>query len=662
MARKPLAGISVLEDGDRLAVTACGSVLGALGARVSVARSAHQYCAAYREAHADDKHFVDAEALATLRSNADVVLRSSDVSPRSTLDDSPSRIGCDITAYGTSGPMAGVAHADPLLQAMSGLADTTGEPDGPPALCRFPAIEGIGALYATAGILSALFARERIGRGQAIEIALFDCAFSTLATFIPFHLAGKPVTRSGNRHVLASPWNTYRARDAWLVICTGSDEQWLRLCKVLGRPDLAADPRLTRGADRVLNRAVVDDAVRRWIEDRNAAEAAQALEAQGIAAGAVVAVEGLAQEPNIRHRALYSDRGMRSAIRSFDRAPSSGATRIASVLSSRPADSAAPLPLAGLEVVELGQYTTAPFVARHLGALGADVLKVEPPGGDATRTWPPQRDGLGYFFSLSNSDKASCCLDLRDAAGRARFGELLATADVLVENLKPGALQKLGFDADRRSTINARLVYCAISGFGANSAYPGRPAFDTVIQAMSGIMDSIRQDGRPQKAGISLADILGGLFALVGTLGALFARAHDGKGEALDISMQDAAAWITQWSDTPARQTATLKCRDGYVVAMTAQRECDAIGSFLQRSRAEAVGVLRARGIDAAPVLSIDEAARSEQAGVRKTLVPVRDSIGREWQVFNTPIRLSVTPAAVRRGIGPLGEADADPR
>src|SRR5690606_32026474 len=105
-----------------------------------------------------------------------------------------------------------------------------------------------------------------------------------------------------------------------------------------------------------------------------------------------------------------------------------------------------------------------------------------------------------------------------------------------------------------------------ISGFGADSAYPGRPAFDTVIQAMAGIMDSIRVDGVPQKTGISFADILGGLFALVATLGALVTRQRSGTGDAIDIAMQDAAAWITQWRGAGidvARDAYVIRCADG---------------------------------------------------------------------------------------------------
>jgi crotonobetainyl-CoA:carnitine CoA-transferase CaiB-like acyl-CoA transferase len=178
---------------------------------------------------------------------------------------------------------------------------------------------------------------------------------------------------------------------------------------------------------------------------------------------------------------------------------------------------------------------------------------------------------------------------------------------------------------------------------------------------MSGIMDSIRQNDRPQKAGISLADILGGLFALTGTLSALVGKAATGSGDALDISMQDAAAWITQWRETTqaSGQVATLKCADGYVVALSPVRECGPNEQFLGHSRTEVAAALQRRGIASEPVLSVDEVARSEQAGARSMLVPVRDSAGREWQVFNTPIRLSATPASVRRGIGPLGEADA---
>ena len=317
-------------------------------------------------------------------------------------------------------------------------------------------------------------------------------------------------------------------------------------------------------------------------------------------------------------------------------------------------------PLAGLKVLEIGQYTTAPLVARNLGALGAEVLKIEPPGGDAARGWPPQQHGQGYFFTLSNSDKRSVCLDLRDPVDRARFASLLRDADVLVENLKPGALDKLGFDASSRERINPALVYCAISGFGADSAYPGRPAFDTVIQAMSGIMDSIRVNGVPQKTGVSFADILGGLFGLVGTLGALMSREQIGAGDALDLSMQDAAAWITQWQRAGLdglRDASVVRCADGYVAVEGTGKTPAEIAEAADTTRAALVERLAGCGIAASAVHSVREVAESGQARQRALLRRVHDSTGREWPVFASPIRLHAYASGPQAAIGPLGEA-----
>src|SRR5262249_30416090 len=151
----------------------------------------------------------------------------------------------------------------------------------------------------------------------------------------------------------------------------------------------------------------------------------------------------------------------------------------------------------------------------------------------------------GYFFTFSNSDKKSLMMDLRGAQDKAAFRELLQSADLLVENLKPGSLARLGFGAAQLAEINPRLVYCSISGFGADSAYPQRAAFDTVVQAMSGFMDPTRVEGTPIKAGISAADIVGGTYGLLAILAALEQRERTGRGQYIDISMQDVACWST---------------------------------------------------------------------------------------------------------------------
>lgn len=661
---RPLAGISVVECGNRIAVSACGSLLLSLGADVAVVEDPLHPRSAVPPVQLEGKSRL-APGGERIR-QADILVVSSDLGRAPAHERPSSQIVCDITAYGRHGPLAGVGHPDAFVQAICGLADTTGEPDSAPTLCGFPQTEGIAALYAAAGVLAALSVRARDGVGQDLDIAMYDCAFSTLSTFLPFHFVGRSVTRAGNRHVLASPWNAYRAADGWLLVCTGSDEQWVRLCEVIGQPALAHDPRLGKASDRVAHRDIVDTAVQTWIAAHSAADAATRLEARGIAAGPVVPVEKLAHEPNIAYRGLFAASGMRSAIRYFAAGPADARTRATAARNTGRwyEDASAGMPFEGLKVLEIGQYTTAPLVARTLGALGAQVLKIEPPSGDATRAWPPQRDGQGYFFALSNSDKQSLCLDLRNASDRERFRELLAQADVLVENMKPGSLDKLGFDQAARTAANPGLVYCAISGFGADSAYPGRPAFDTVVQAMSGIMDSIRVGETPQKTGVSYADVLGGLFALVGTLGALVERRRTGTGDAIDISMQDAAAWICQWqraASAPPSRFEVVRCRDGYIVTASAHTIPAGLLDAARDDRRTAIERLGAQGIAAAPVLSIGEVAQSDHAMARRLLVDVADSAGREWRVFACPIRLGTTPARTRRAIGPLGEARIDP-
>ena len=659
----PLRGIRVVEFGDRIAVGGCGSVLAALGAEVILAEPPDH--------HGRDKWGTGNAArigkqvlpttdsrLAMHLAQADVVLLSSDVSGRPTTEHSRatnSPVVCDITAYGSTGPLAGRPDPDALVQAISGLADTTGEPDGPPLVCGFPAAEALAALLAVAGIIAALRERTASRSGQSVEIALYDCVFSTFAAFLPFPLAGESVTRAGNRHVLCSPWNVYDAQDGSLVICTATDEQWTGLCRVMNRPDLGADASLARGRDRVAQRERVDAAVAAWAATVARAEGATLLEAEGIPAGPIQPVDSLASEPNLVHRSLLTVASgqfiMPSAIRHF---ASDGATRANRAEIARPTPNA--LPLRGLIVLDMGQFTTAPLVARHLAALGATVLKIESASGDASRAWTPQRDGLSYFFALSNSDKQSVRLDLRDATDLARFRSLLTTSDVLVENLKPGSLARLGLSPDELAGLRPGLVYCAISGFGADSAYPGRPAFDTVVQAMSGMMDLTHYALAPQKVGISLADVLGGLFGLIGTIAALYARDTTGQGAQLDIAMHDAGAWITQWRPAlvDAKDAAhVVRCCDGYAVVMG---PLDAPSASL--TRAALVEHLIAAGRRAAPVLTVGEVAASAQVRARSLLVETHDTAGSAWPAFASPIRMDRTPPQVRGAIGRLGEAN----
>jgi crotonobetainyl-CoA:carnitine CoA-transferase CaiB-like acyl-CoA transferase len=304
-------------------------------------------------------------------------------------------------------------------------------------------------------------------------------------------------------------------------------------------------------------------------------------------------------------------------------------------------------PLAGMRVIEIGQYTTAPLVGKHLAALGAEVLKIEPPGGDPTRDWPHGQGDTSYFFALSNTDKASVTIDLKTEEGKTTLRHMLSTADVFVENLRPGAMERLGFGPAQLAAINPRLVYCAISGFGACSAYPGRPAFDTVIQAMSGFMDLTGAGGTPTKAGISAADILSGQVALFVVIAALLNRDHTNAGAAIDIAMQDVAVWATapRWHHPAPNDEQTTRCADGYLLLRTA----DAIGpdEFKTLPRTVAQAVCAGRNIRAVPVYSVAEVIRDPHF-TSHSLGLGLDPAGRFWPVLSPPYRYSFSP-------GPIG-------
>jgi crotonobetainyl-CoA:carnitine CoA-transferase CaiB-like acyl-CoA transferase len=320
------------------------------------------------------------------------------------------------------------------------------------------------------------------------------------------------------------------------------------------------------------------------------------------------------------------------------------------------------LPLAGLRVLEIGHYTTAPLAARHLANLGAEVVKIEPLEGEAVRGWPPAKNGTGYFFAFTNADKRTLVLNLETSEGTTVLKDLIARSDILIENLKPGALAKRGFSTEDMAHINPRLIYCAVSGFGADTIYGGRPAYDTVIQAMSGIMDLTRAGDVPVKSGISSADLMGAEMALVAILAAVEARDQTGLGQTIDMSMQDVGSWLTMtlWNgDESAPRPTVLRANDGFVVVEdggpVGSQSAIAPKRAAELSREELVEVLRGAGLLAAPILSAAEMLASDQTRVRGLVFHAKDMAGEKWPLLASPLRLKGTPPVVRRLMGPLG-------
>ena len=204
---------------------------------------------------------------------------------------------------------------------------------------------------------------------------------------------------------------------------------------------------------------------------------------------------------------------------------------------------AAARPLAGLRVLEIGQIAAGPFAGMLLADLGADVVKVEPPGGDGLRAWPPlSANDAGEAFSENfasiNRNKRSLAADLKDPADLARVKRLAARADVLIENSRPGALERLGLGYETLRAVNPGLVYCSVSGYGHSGPWSDKGAFDLTVQAMAGFMSVTGEaDGAPVKCGVPVGDFCTGLYAAYTILAAVMRRRETGEGGHVDCSM-----------------------------------------------------------------------------------------------------------------------------
>lgn len=685
-----LNGLLVVELGRRTGASVCASLLAQLGARVFVPEPEQIRPDAdslsdkwnWRELMLAGKLSWgrgDADGLRHLCEVADVVILSSDFDDSFSWQGKASQVRCDITAWGEGVDRKACCEAQ--MQAFTGILATTGPGSADPLPIPVPLVETLCGVHAAGAVLAAVRHADQTGRGQTIDMALYDCGFAAMSSFFSRLLVagegGDKVKRLGNQHTLSAPWNVYRAKDGWMLVCTGSNMQWHRLCELMGREDLVADVRFLNSEDRVARVAEVDALVQSWLADQCVADCVNAFAKASIPGGPVSPIDGYPREPNLQYRkmihtlaegSLYVPgsplRMDRTPGKAPNRVPTCGEDREEApglLASTKPSDvraTSGTSALHGLRVLEIGHYTTAPIAARHLAALGADVVKIEPPNGEAARGWAPMYQGQSVFYTVSNSDKRDLTLDLASESDRSVLLGLLEEADVLMENLKPGTLSRHGFDRASLATINPRLITCAISGFGADSIYTSRPAFDTVVQGMSGLMDLIRCDGVPYKTGISTADVIGAAMTVVAVLGALHERERSGLGQYIDLSMQDIVAWATQtvWNEGGPRPTLRLRpCSDGLLLAVGGGD----LPPLEHVTRAEAVALGDAQGIRCAAVLSPEEVVHAPETAARQLHFRVSDERG-EWPALAVPLRLMDTPPLVKRPGPSLGADNHD--
>ena len=369
-----------------------------------------------------------------------------------------------------------------------------------------------------------------------------------------------------------------------------------------------------------------------------------------------------------------------------------------------------PLPLFGMVVLDLSQILAGPVCGMMLADMGADVIKVEKPDGgdDNRRAGPPFIGGQGAGFMAANRNKRSLAVNLRDESGRQVFERLLERADVVVENFRPGVMERLGIGYERLSKLKPSLIYCSISGHGGTGPYKDRGGFDLIAQGMSGLMSITGvPDGVPVKVGVPITDISAGILAANGVLCAYIHAQKTGQGQLVDTSLLEAGIAYTIWESSgyfadgeipgplgSAHRVLApyqaLRTSDGYInIGAANQRTweqlCRAIGQeeLIEDQRFKEPGDRKARegeladlleetfrgestaywleafekvGMVAGPINDISQVYEDPQVIAREMKVDLEDPDLGTLHNIGIPVKLSATPGRIRRRAPMLGE------
>ncbi len=365
-------------------------------------------------------------------------------------------------------------------------------------------------------------------------------------------------------------------------------------------------------------------------------------------------------------------------------------------------------PLDKIRILDLTRFVAGPFCTQLLADMGAEVIKIESPGrGDETRYQGATIKGESWYFVGLNRNKKSLTLDLKKEEGKEIFRRLTREADVVVENFRPGVMRNLGFDYERLSKINPRIIYCGISGFGKDGPYAQRPAFDFIAQGLSGFMSITGfPDREPVRTGIPISDSIAGLYAAFGILVAWIARQATGRGQEVQTSLVDATVSVLSYlsaehfalgkipqrfgNDHPVLSPyGTFQAADGYINiapsgdpmwerlahalgledlvrdprfktnALRLQnrqelhRRVDEITS--RKTMAEWIEFLNKEGVPCGPINNLAQALEDPQIRHQKMVMEVEQPSGKV-PILGFPVKMTETPAAIRRPSPQLGE------
>ena len=368
-----------------------------------------------------------------------------------------------------------------------------------------------------------------------------------------------------------------------------------------------------------------------------------------------------------------------------------------------------PGPLDGIKVLDLTRVLAGPYATMLLGDLGAEVIKIEQPGtGDESRNFGPFKNGFSLYFMSVNRGKRSITLNLKTERGQAIFKQLLAYTDIVVENFRPGTMQKLGLDYDTLKAEHPSLIYAACSGFGQTGPYAQQGAYDMIIQGMGGIISITGEpEGPPVRVGTSISDITAALFTTIGVLSALHHRSQTGKGQFVDVAMLDSLVAVLEnavvryfaTGEAPkplgARHPAitpfeAFASADGHVIIALGNdtlwaKFCEHVNRqdlisdarfrtnadrtenhaelfpilseiMSQRTTDDWIDALGKIGVPCGPINAMDKVVSHPQVQAREMITRVAHQITGEVEVPGVPIKLSETPGNVDAPAPSLGE------
>ncbi len=681
----------------------------------------------------------------------------------------PRLVTVACSPFGLTGPYAHRRSSALVDWAMSGYSAITGDPDREPLQAGGAWCAHVNGLTASVGAMAALRTAEHTGRGQLVDVAAMDAmtALHQWSIVLATH-QGVRKRRSGNRHAESfHPLGILPCKDGAVCIAVSSPAQWEGFCLALEMPELLDDDRFATGGDRFDNAGELDAIILPWLLARPRREIVERLQECNVPTSPVLDVLSVQDDEQLADRGFWQplphlgegvvapSLPVRGPVVSEGRrrAPELGEdteTVLADLSPGEPpapsrapaaAASPPPLPLEGVRVVELSIAWAGPLAARFCADLGADVIRVEHPGarGNGRRPdgspmrapegwrWgelPPPAYRAGIFpdadpgerpwnrngpFNKMQRNKRSLALDLQAEAGREVFRRLLAEADILLDNYRPRALDRLGFDFETVAAINPRIVRISMSGYGSTGPYRDRGSWGPILEAHSGLAATTGYEGGgPVKQGAAFPDGIGGLTGTFAVLDALRERDRTGRPVYVNLSQLESYVSIggefvvaaSAGGEAPARRgnrspafapQGVYPCRgDDNWVAITVQSNDawkalvalidrpaladPALHSEAERRRRhdiidteiaawtsscdahEVAALLQQAGVAAGPALSNLEMVADPHLRARSMIVPIDhpDAGRREFPGF--PIHLSRTPIERFAGAPTLGQ------